>query len=59
MDDSVESDLLGFIERTRSSSISKDEIKTVAKSQSSEIIEIEKYYIRAGERRPGSSTSGG
>lgn len=47
---SVESDLLGFIERARSSSISKDEIKTVAKSQSSEIIEIEKYYSRAGEK---------
>ncbi|HKN46193.1 MAG TPA: hypothetical protein VJW23_19960 [Propionibacteriaceae bacterium] len=47
---SVESDLLGFIERTRSSSISKDEINTVARSQSLEIVQIEKYYSRAADK---------
>jgi hypothetical protein len=47
---SVESDLLGFVERARSSSISKDEINAVAQSQSLEIIQIEKYYSRAAEK---------
>jgi len=47
---SVESDLLGFIERARGSTISKDDLNAVAQSQSLEIIQIEKYYSRAAAK---------
>jgi hypothetical protein len=46
----VESDLLGFMERGRSSSISEKEIDAVAESEALEIIQIEKYYARAAEK---------
>lgn len=43
----VQSHLLGFIERSRGKPADRD-IKGVAKSQREELIQIEKYYARAG-----------
>jgi hypothetical protein len=45
----VQSHLLGFIERTQGRATEK-EIAAVVKSQTRELIEIEKYYTRAGEK---------
>jgi hypothetical protein len=46
---SVESHLLGFIERTQGKADAK-EIEAAYKSQAAELIQIERYYARAGEK---------
>ncbi len=45
----VESHLLGFVERMRGRATDK-EIAAVVESQKQELIQIEKYYTRAGEK---------
>jgi hypothetical protein len=45
----VQSHLLGFIERTQGKA-SPEEIKAITDTQRQELIEIERYYARAGDR---------
>jgi hypothetical protein len=45
----VESHLLGFVERSKGRA-TEEEIAGVVKSQARELIQIEKYYTRAGEK---------